>query len=199
MTVTKNITIVQGDTFSQTLFWETTPYVYKAITAVTKTAPAQITAVAHGLVSGWRAAVVSVVGMSAINSSNSPPKDKDFHEVTVMDVNTILLNDVNSALYAAYVSGGYLQSYTQVDMAGYTARMAIKTAIGGTLLLTLDTTTGSIVVNNTTKTITLILTAVATAALTWSTGVYDLEMVSPTGAVTKLITGTVTVSPEVTT
>ena len=42
------------------------------------------------------------------------------------------------------------------------------------------------------------ITATATAAITWTTGVYDLEIVFPSGDVRRLVYGTVTVSPEVT-
>ncbi len=54
----KDITITRGDTYSLVLRWEVLPFVYKVISAITKAAPASITATGHGLVDGWRAAVV---------------------------------------------------------------------------------------------------------------------------------------------
>jgi nicotinate-nucleotide pyrophosphorylase len=74
----------------------------------------------------------------------------------------------------------------------------VKNKVGGTVLLTLTTENGGITLDNVAKTITLFIDAATTAALTWKTGVYDLEMVS--GAdVTELYSGKITVTFEVTT
>jgi hypothetical protein len=193
--------ILQGDTFTRVIRWEALPYVYKAITAITKAAPASITAATHGLATGWRVAVVSVLGMTEINAASDPPKSVDFHQCTVVDPNTITLNDVNSSEFSAYVSGGYLQYYTPVNLSGFTARMTIKNKIGGTSLLTL--TSGApdnrIAIDNAAHTITLTISATDTASMTFTQGVYDLELVSPVGVVTKLYRGGVTVLKEVTT
>lgn len=198
MADTKDFEILQGKTWSQVVRWETEPIVYKAITGITQAAPVRITAAAHGIPDGWRAAVVSVKGMTEINASN-PPKAKDFHPVTVVDVNTVEFNDVNAADYKAYVSGGYLQYNTPVSLTGYTARMAIKDKLGGTVLKSLTTENSGITINTTDKTITITISATDTTAFTWKKGVYDLELVSPTGVVTQLLSGSVALVFEVTT
>ena len=77
--------------------------------------------------------------------------------------------------------------------------MAVKNKVGGDVLLSLTTVNGGIVVDEAADKITLLISATDTAALTWSKGVYDLEMVSPGGVVSALLTGTVTVKAEVTT
>jgi hypothetical protein len=197
--VKKDYTIVQGATFNPVVRWETTPSVFKAITGITKAAPAVVTATAHGVPDGWRVAIVSVVGMTEINAANTPPKKRDYVQVDVVDANTLKLLTVNSAEYTTYSSGGYVQYYTPVDLGGYTARMKIKDRIGGTELLSLTSGGGTIVLDNTAKTISLLLSATATAALTWKRGVYDLEMVAPDAVVTRLLYGAVVVSKEVTT
>jgi hypothetical protein len=76
--------------------------------------------------------------------------------------------------------------------------MTIKDRIGGAILQALVSPT-DIVIDNVNHTITVTLTAVVTAGWTWTTGVYDLEMVSPTGVVTKIYKGTITVTKEATT
>lgn len=196
----QNITIEQGSTYQQTVFWESTPFVYRPISAISKTAPVSITCAGHGLVDGWRVAVIGVVGMTQLNAANDPPKAKDFHEVTVVDSNTITINSIDASSYSAYKSGGYLKYYTQVDISGYTARMTIKNKVGGTVLLQLDSgLIGGITLNNASKAIQLQISAAQTAALAFSSGVYDVELVSPLGVVTKLLGGAVTLSPEVTT
>jgi hypothetical protein len=189
-----NLAIRQGETFLRVIRWETPPFVYKSITAITKAGPAVVTAVAHNLKSGWRVAVVSVGGMAEINAEHNPPRDNDFHTATVTGVDTVELNAVNSAEYSTYTSGGYLQYYTPVDMTSYTARMVIKNKIGGTVLDTLVPT-----IDNVNHTITVNITAVDTALFTWRTGVYDLELESPTGTVTTIFAGAVVITQEVTT
>lgn len=200
MTTKLNLTIRQGETFTRVIRWETLPYVYSTITGVQQAAPVRITAGSHGLKSGWRAAVIGVRGMTQLNAKHSPPRDSEFIQVTAVDASTVTFNTVSSVDYSAYTSGGYLMSYTPVDLTGYTARMHIRDRIGGTVLLALtsDVPDNRISLDNTEHTITVVISADDTAALTFTKGVYDLEMVSPTGAVTTIFRGTVTVPKEVT-
>lgn len=201
MTTELDIELVQGDTFQRVIRWETQPFVYKAITNISLSAPMIVTAVAHGLTNGWRAAVVSVLGMRQANAKHAPPRTSDYRRVTVIDTDTVAFNDVNSAEFDAYESGGYLQSYTAVDLAGYTARMTIKDRIGGTSLtvLTSGAPDNRIVIDAAGKTTTLTITATDTASFAWTKGIYDLELVSPTGIVTKLYRGGIFVRKEATT
>lgn len=196
---TQDITIVKGATFSRVLRWESTPYVYKAITAITKAAPASITSTAHGVPDGWRVAIVSVQGMRQINAKNTPPRATDFHKATKTSADVIALNDVNSAEYDAWTSGGYIMYYTPVSLSGYTARMQIRPTAEDTAtpLVSLVSPT-DIVMDDTTKTITITIAASVTAAYTFLSGVYDLELVSAGSVVTKLLSGNVTVEAEVT-
>jgi hypothetical protein len=194
---TINLTMRQGATFEYTFRWETAPIVYKAITAITATAPVSITAAAHGLVSGWRSSVVSVQGMTEINST-PPLRARDYHLVSVVDADTITLNAVNAAEYTPYTGGGYLQYNTPKDMSGYTARMQIRTRVRGAVLIELTTENGGILIDNVGKTIDLVIEDEELEALDSQSGVYDLEMISATGEVTALAQGTVSISAEVT-
>lgn len=203
MATRQDLIVSQGKTFNRVVRWESLPFVYKAITGITQAAPAVVTAPTHGVPSGWRVAIVSVQGMDEINAS-TPPKDREFIRATALTADTLELNSVNSAEYTAYASGGYVQYYTPVDLAGFTARMQIKDKIGGTVLASTDIDDApnnviSVSLDNSTKTITVAIPATSTAAFTWKTGVYDLEMISGTGVVTALLSGKVTVTPEVTT
>lgn len=196
--------IKKGKTFSRVLRPAAPPFIYRAITAITKLAPVAIKAVGHGLVNGQYVAVVSVKGMTEINAEvdrNGQPKLTEYHKVTVVDVDNITINDINAADFNAYTSGGYLQFLTPVDMAGCTARRTIKDRIGGTVLLSLTTENGGLVIDNVGHTITEKITATATAALAWKTGVTDLELVNTaSGNVTALdAPDKVTVEDEVTT
>jgi hypothetical protein len=195
----KNLVIQQGKTFELPVRWEVVPIIYKQITGITRSAPAVVSCPGHGIPDGWRVAVTSVVGMTKINASNTPPKDSDYVIATLSDEDSVELNTVNSSLFKEYVSGGYLQYYTPQDLASFSARMSIKNKVGGTELLSLTTENGRIVIDNTQKTITLLLEADDTELLSWKSGVYDLELVSLGGVVTALLYGSVTVTPEVTT
>jgi hypothetical protein len=194
----KDLPITQGSTFSQIVRWEVLPIIYKPIVAISNSAPVSIVCPDHGLPSGWRATVVSVDGMPEINAASSPPRDVDYRIGTVVDSNTVEFNSVNSSDYGIYTSGGYLQYNTPKDLAGYIARMTIRDKVGGTELIHLVSPT-DIVVDNATKTITVTIAAAVTAGFTWTKGVYDLELESPTGEVTALLYGKVTVKKEVTT
>lgn len=200
MAAEKDLEIWQGKTFPHLLRWEAPPYIYKPITGVQLVAPVRIACVGHGLVTGWRAAVVSVKGTTELNAKASPPDlDTDFRQVTVVDADTVEINTVNAADFKAYISGGYLQYLTPVDMTGFTARLVIKNKVGGTEILRLTTEDGGITINNSAHTIALYISAAATALLAKGKGTYELEMVSATGIVTPLMYGAVTIKQEVAT
>jgi hypothetical protein len=199
MPAKQDLQIIQGKTFSRIIRWEAEPYLYIPITAITNTAPVGITTGApHGLPDGWRAAVVSVQGMTEINAKNSPPRASDYRPLTVIDSDQLEFNAINAAEFSTYTSGGYVQALTPVDLTGMTARMTIKDRIGGTELLALTTENGRIVIDNAAKTIQLLVDALTTAALTFVRGYFDLEMVSGS-VVTALLYGNVVVTREVTT
>lgn len=88
---------------------------------------------------------------------------------------------------------------TPVDLTGCTARMQVRAKIGATeVLLTLTTENGGITLGGTAGTIDLLIEAEDTAAITWTSGVYDLEIIFTNGDVRRLLYGEVVVSREVT-
>ena len=205
MAVQKDLTIQQGKTFTLVLRWETEPVIRKAITGISFAGGSpRITAVGHGAPDGWRCTLYGIKGPKQLNAENNPPRSDDYRAVTVLDADTVELNEINpydeqGNEWPAYVSGGFMQYNTPMDLAGYTARMAIKDKVGGTVLHSLTTENGGIVLDNTAKTITLTVAATETDDFTWTRGVYDLEMVSGAGVVTALISGKISISKEVTT
>jgi len=201
MSTNFDLNILQGKTLIRVYRFEALPIVYKPITGITKAAPVSITAVAHGIPEGWRAAVVSALGMTQINATNRPLRDSDFHKISVTDVNTVTINDINAAEFSTYASGGYLVYNTPVDLTGLSARMTIRDRIGGTLLASYTTATSEFAIDLTAKTITLTVAASVTAGYSWLTGVYDIELFTSGGTpvVYPLAAGSVTVFDEVTT
>lgn len=90
-------------------------------------------------------------------------------------------------------------SSTPVDLTGFTADMQIRQTVqSATILYQASTTNGAIVLGGALGTITLTIPASATTGFTWNKGVYDLNLTSSGGIVTRLLQGTVVVSPEVT-
>lgn len=88
---------------------------------------------------------------------------------------------------------------TAVNLAGYTARMQVRASVdAATKALELTTENGGIALGGAAGTITLTISAASTATLKPGFYVYDLELVTLTGDVTRLIEGRVTVSGEVT-
>lgn len=86
-----------------------------------------------------------------------------------------------------------------VDLTGYTAKMQVRQSPqSGTVLLELSTSNGRITLGGAAGTITLALTAAITAAIAWRRGVYDIELTSGDGTVTRLLEGEIQVSKEVT-
>ena len=85
-----------------------------------------------------------------------------------------------------------------VDFTGSTARLHVRSKYGATeTLIELTTENGGIELTEDGE-ITLSVSAEDTAALTFSRGVYDLEIVAPAGEPYKIIKGNVFVKREVT-
>jgi hypothetical protein len=186
-----DITIKQGKTFTLVVRYAAEPAVFKAITAITQAAPAQVTATAHGMPDGWPAAIVGITkGMVEINSEADPPRGGDYLPATVLDVNTITFADIDSSSFTAYKSGGYVRYYTPVDLTGAVVAMTVRDRVGGTSLLAL-LSPGDIAIDNTAKTITITASAAATALLTFDSAVYEVD-ITVAGVVTELLRGCVT-------
>jgi hypothetical protein len=187
-----NFKIYQGSTFKEVLRWETSTKVYKAISSITKAAPIVVTAVGHGIPTGWRTKVTNVSGMKEINSAET------YHTVTANTADSVTINAVNSLAYTDYVSGGVLEYNEPCDLTGITARMQIREKItSATTLIELTTENGKIVIDNTFKTITLVLSATDTSAFTFSSAVYSLELINGT-EVTPFIFGSISLTSEIT-
>jgi allophanate hydrolase subunit 2 len=188
-----NFKIYQGSTFSEVLRWESSTIKYATITGITQAAPCVIAATAHGVPAGWRFQITNVAGMTELNSTEN-------HQIaSAVTTDTITMNAVNSLGYKAYTTGGVVSYNMPVDLTGYTARMQIRAKITDTAPLEeLTTVNGKIQIDTIGKSIILLVDAPTTAAYTFSSGVYSLEMVSPTGVVTQLTAGTITLIKEVT-
>lgn len=86
-----------------------------------------------------------------------------------------------------------------VDLTDCTARAQIREEIDSSaVLLELTTENGRIQLGGPAGTIRILIDAITTAAISWESGVYDLEVVFPSGHVDRRLAGNVSVSKEVT-
>ena len=93
-----------------------------------------------------------------------------------------------------YKAGGNL-----VDLSTHTGRMQIRNSYDSpNPLIDLTSGAGDITLDATGKIVITIASSVTTALTAPDTGVYDLEIVTSGGAVTRLVQGNVSITPEVT-
>lgn len=86
-----------------------------------------------------------------------------------------------------------------VNLTGYTARMQVRQKYSSPdALLTLTTENGGIALGGAAGTVTVTAAASLTDDITATCGVYDLELQSGGGIVTRLVEGNVNITPEVT-
>lgn len=88
-----------------------------------------------------------------------------------------------------------------IDLTGYSARMKVKASYGGATLFTLTSPSGGLVLGGAAGTVDATISATDTASGisdSESTAVYDLEVVSGGGVVTRLVQGKAFLKPEVT-
>jgi hypothetical protein len=86
----------------------------------------------------------------------------------------------------------------RVDLTGYSARMQIRNTYDAPVLLELTSGDGSLIITPKAGMVTIFIDANTTAAITWTKGRYDLELVASDGVVTRLLEGAVYVSREIT-
>jgi hypothetical protein len=187
-----NLKVYQGSTFREILRWESSAKVYAPIVNISKTAPMVVTATAHGAPQNWRVKISGALGMKEANTT-------DYIITTAVTADTITFNEVNALAYSTYTGSGVLEYNQPVNLSGFTARMQVRSKLEDTAVITeLTTTNGGIVLDNTLKTITLYISATDTAALSFTTAVYSLELVSSGGEVTQLVNGNFSLVKEVT-
>jgi hypothetical protein len=98
-----------------------------------------------------------------------------------------------------YVSS--LSPVVPIDITGYTARMQFRAKIGDALpvlsLTDVANASGQLIINGPQGSVEIYINDTTTSAL-YGGGVFDLELVSPTGEVIRLVQGSYSVSPNVT-
>lgn len=183
---------------------ETSVLKFVAITGMAKTAPLRVTATSHGIPDMWYAAVIDSRGMTEMNAADSNKiRELEFHQITVIDANTVDFMEISAASFSAYTGGGYLAYYEPLDLSGYTsARMDIKRAVGATAVLSLHTDDGTLEIDAAASSVWIRLspTALSDAGVTARDYYFDIELIRPDGVdAICAATSVATVLPEITT
>lgn len=189
-----NLTIKQGETFRKKWTWCSGAEVTKAIASITKGYPTVLTVTAHGLPAG--PIPVAIVNVDDLETASVAPADRVI--ATKVDTNSLSI-DVDSSDFATYSSGGVLVYTPPIDLTGYSGRCMVRQTLGSaTAILDVDNIDTGIVLGGTEGTVELVLTATQTAALTIAGMVFDVEVESGAGVVTRIASGTITLDKEVT-
>lgn len=198
---TLDLVVRQGKSFSHALQWERENLVYKTITAATQANPCRLTAPTHGMPADWHFRIVNAKGMTQLNvdpDTGLGANGLAEYRNTLVDANTVELNDVAASNFKAYTaSSGSIVYREPYDLSLYTARMTVRPdPESETKTLELTSAGGGIVLNNTLKTITIVISEAQAILLGVGTYYYDLEMVeTSSGKVTELVHGSLVV-PE---
>lgn len=196
-----DICITRGATVDIPIRFESGEWRYVPITGIAQTAPLRITAPAHSVPHGWRGVLVNIVGPDELNSARALGKlrDADYRSFSVIDANTLEINDINGFGLPAYASGGQIVIQAPLDMSDIVdARLQINDASGATLDY-LTVANGRLIIGA--DDLRISMTATESSALGYASGLYDIELVTTTGRVIKPVSpeSIITVSAEQTT
>lgn len=187
-----NLKVYQGSTHKEVLRWESGEKVYIPITLINNSAPIQITAPNHKLTNGWRVKITNVSGMTDINNTST------YYPVSVIDSDNIEINSINAIGFKTYTSGGVLEYNNPMNLTGYSARMQIRSKVSDdAVILELTSANNEIIIDDINNTITMVLSATQTAAFTFQTAVYSMELVNGVEVI-PFLTGSISLVQEVT-
>jgi hypothetical protein len=130
---------------------------------------------------------------------NTGPLECDMVRATYIDADSFSVDiDTGTKVYRAG-TGSFEWFQPKAGLTGWTARMQIRENITDTApLVSLTSAAGDISINTTDGRVTFTIDTATTEGLDFTEGVYDLELVDPSGEATRLLEGVVTLNKEVT-
>lgn len=189
----------QGSTFTFTVKCGQPALAVKSITGVTGSGQAVVTAPGHGLTTDWPVWIVGVGGMSKINHRSGQAGDiAHAYQAYYLSSDSMRLN-LDTTRFDPYDTGGEMLFYPPRDLTGYEARMQARVDVSDTAtVLDLSSADGDITIVGAGGVVRVVVPAEVTAALEFDQARYSVEIVSPTGEVTTILDGTLTLTREVT-
>lgn len=175
------IEITRGRTFEYGFLYADDEQAYLPITGMPSVAPVRLTVAGHNIPDGWP---ISIVCVKAPQELNTAPDEPEF--VTVVDVDTIELNNLNAHCWKTFSGSGLVAFSRPADLTGWQARAQVRDRINGTVLFTWhsdpdEEPDGELEVDIAGAAFVLRLTDEQAAALSWRAGVYDVEVIAPGG------------------
>ncbi len=118
----------KGASFVLTLRPATSEQRYVPISSITMgEAGTRLVATGHGLKAGWHFRVSRCEGLTRLNTVDEiSPQPSDWFQATVIDVDTVDINSVNTTGDAPYDGGGVLQYGIPMDLTGCSVRAQIR-------------------------------------------------------------------------
>ena len=195
MTPRFELEMEQGATFNYTFHWYAGGKFMAPIEDIIIGYPTRIKVTAHGLptISDTPVILSGIDGCDILNSEDLGIDEAIYVDADHFDMPQSTVND-------PWITGtGEITYHKPSDITGFTARMQIREKWHSPdVIVELTTENGGIVLTVEDASIELTLLPTATALYTFRQAVYDIEMISPGGAVTRIIEGTITLSKEVT-
>lgn len=177
------LSIIRGKTFEYGFMYAEDQLAYLPITALASKAPIRLTIENHGVPDGWPVRVACVKQPEELNTPAG-----EYQIATAVDTNTIELNSLNGLCWKDYLPPGVLILRKPMDLTDWQCRAQVRDRIGGQILFTwhsdpAENPDGLIEVDLARSAFVLTIDPLTTEELPWTTGVYDVEAVSPTGDV----------------
>lgn len=199
MSTALEITVTRGKTFEYGMLYAESLMSYATLSAMPNKAPVRVTATGHGVPDGWP---VTVTGVKSPTELNTPAGSAFI--ASVIDADTIEFNELNGANWRSLSGTGVIAFRAPFDLTGCQARAQVRSKVGGDLLFSWHSDAGQspdgvIELSVDTSQIILKMTAAMTAALEWTKGVFDVELITPGGSVLAVTAiSKITVADEVT-
>lgn len=93
--------------------------VFKPVNAISKSAPAKVAVLKHGIPNTWQVKISDVRGMKEINGTS-------YYTARVLSPDVFELVDVNSNSFGEYAGGGTLEYPLPLDLNGFVPRFEIR-------------------------------------------------------------------------
>ena len=191
--------IRKGETYRRVLRLHVKRQQYLTINAAGQGAPCLLGVPDHGLLGSWRInRITSVQGMRDINTHRLQNgvwvptplglANENGLPIDVLDANTLILPTINASSYALYQSGGVIEYFPPVPLAGCSAALQVRDHPGADAVrLDLNTTNNKIVLDAALNTVTITIPVAEVDALTFQRGVATLELTDAAGVRTLLM------------
>ncbi len=202
--VQQDLEVTQGKTFAASFGWSQGKFVWKTITGVSNGAPVALTVVGHDLKDGWPYWVSDLKKPACLNNvQNGCEGAEDTLGVPyiaeVIDADTLSINHINGMRLDAYGGSGAIRYYAREDITDYTALMQVRRSVKDATVLfeaSSDGVSPLIVVDEDAATFNLTIPADAFDDAAFSSAIYEIEIVAPTGEKYQLAFGSFSLSQE---